>query len=92
MSSKIRMQVTKSTEEATLFPLPPPDEVPLRVTRGLSHFNYRRLQTGQNLKINLRDCRTGKIIATIYGGERMADHIVECINSYGKETFNEKND
>ena len=71
--------------EETLFPLPPPDEHPLRVTRGQSHFNYRRLQVGQNLKINLRDCSTGKIIDTLYGGEEMADHIVTCINSYGKE-------
>ena len=73
------------TRQDTLFPLPPPDRRLLRVSRGLSHFSCMRLRKGQNLKISLRDCSTGKIVATIYGGEEMADHIVTCINSFGEE-------
>ena len=64
----------------TLFDMPEAKEPPLRLRANKPVYNWRRIQYGQNLKVNLRDCRTGKVVATIYGGERMAAQIVAAVN------------
>jgi len=64
----------------TLFDMPEAKEPPLRLRANKPVYNWRRIQNGQNLKVNLRDCRTGKVVATIYGGERMAAQIVAAVN------------
>lgn len=64
----------------TLFEMPVAKDPPLRLRADKPVYNWRRIQCGQNLKVNLRDCRTGKIVATVYGGERMAAQIVEAVN------------
>ena len=64
----------------TLFAMPEAKEPPLRLRADRPVYNYRRIQKGQNLKVNLRDCRTGRIVATIYGGVDMAARIVKCVN------------
>lgn len=43
-------------------------------------YNYIRMYKGQHPKVNIRDLRNGKIVATIYGGEDMAKYIAECVN------------
>ena len=65
----------------TLLEVPPS---PLRLRADPPRYNYRRIQNGQNLKVNLRDCATGKIVATIYGGVDMANYIVNTINEKGE--------
>lgn len=64
----------------TLFDMPEAKEPPLRLRADRPVYNWRRIQNGQNLKVSLRDCRTGKVVATIYGGERMAAQIVAAVN------------
>lgn len=64
----------------TLFDMPEAKEPPLRLRADKPVYNYMRIQKGQNLKVNLRDCSTGRIVATIYGGVDMADWIVKCVN------------
>lgn len=64
----------------TLFDMPEAKEPPLRLRADKPVYNWRRIQYGQNLKVNLRDCSTGRIVATIYGGERMAAQIVAAVN------------
>lgn len=64
----------------TLFEMPEAKAPALRLRADKPVYNLRRIQYGQNLKVNLRDCRTGKVVATIYGGERMAAQIVAAVN------------
>lgn len=64
----------------TLFDMPEAKEPLLRLRADKPVYNYMRIQKGQNLKVNLRDCSTGRIVATIYGGVDMADWIVKCVN------------
>lgn len=64
----------------TLFEMPEAKPAPLVLRADRPVYNYRRIQKGQNLKVNLRDCSTGKIVGTIYGGERMAAQIVAAVN------------
>lgn len=65
--------------ERTLFEMPEAKPAPLVLRADRPVYNYRRIQKGQNLKVNLRD-GTGRIVATIYGGPDMAARIVECVN------------
>ena len=64
----------------TLFEMPEAKTDPLVLRADRPVYNYMRIQKGQNLKVNLRDCSTGRIVATIYGGPDMADRIVKCVN------------
>ena len=66
--------------ERTLFEMPEAKPAPLVLRADRPVYNYRRVQKGQNLKVNLRDCRTGRIVATVYGGPDMAARIVKCVN------------
>jgi len=63
----------------TLFDMPEAKAPTLRLRADKPVYNYMRIQIGQNLKVNLRD-GTGKIVATVYGGERMAAQIVDAVN------------
>lgn len=67
-------------KEQTLFEMPEAKAPALRLRADRPVYNYMRIQKGQNLKVNLRDCATGRIVATIYGGVDMADWIVKCVN------------
>ena len=66
----------------TLFPMPPPSpEEPLELSVGDEWHNYKRYCKGQEMKVMLRDLRTGKVAATVYGGKKMAQYIADCVNS-----------
>ena len=66
--------------EDMLFDMPEPTWRHLRLTVGKPISNYLRMRKGQNLKVNLRDADTGKIVATVYGGAEMAERIARCVN------------
>jgi hypothetical protein len=77
-------------EQQQLFELPEAKETPLTLKVCPPVYNYIRRCKGQHPKVNLRDYRTGKIVATIYGGEDMAKYIAECVNGRS-EVSNDKN-
>lgn len=66
--------------EDLLFDMPEPTWRYLRLAAGKPISNYLRTRKGQNLKVNLRDLDTGKIVATVYGGLEMAQRIAQCVN------------
>lgn len=74
----------------TLFPLSPPSpEAPLQLAVGDQWHNYRRYCKGLEMKVALRDLRTGKIAAVVYGGKAMAKCIADCVNKFAASTMAE---
>ena len=61
----------------------PASDTTMRLHADPPNYNFRRIRNGQNIKVNLRDCRTGRIVATVYGGVEMANYIVKTINEKG---------
>lgn len=70
--------------DRTLFDIPPADAAKgLRLRADPPHRNFMRERKGQPPQVTLRDDRTGRIVATVYGGEELAKHIINCVNEKG---------
>lgn len=54
----------------------------LRLKVGKDIVSYRRFNEGRPNKIFLTDEETGRRVATIFAGRRVAEYIVMCVNSW----------
>ena len=63
-------------EEQTLFPLHECQPPALRLRAGELHRNFVRERKGQNNKCTIRN-QHGRIVATVYTGERHAQRIID---------------
>ena len=61
----------------------PKQPLPLRLTVGKDIVSYKRFDAGKPLKIYLRDSQTGKIVATVFAGRKIAEWIALCVNKEG---------
>lgn len=67
-------------EEQTLFHLTECQTPALRLRAGELHRNFVRERKGQNFKCTIRN-QHGRIVATVYTGERDAQRIIDCVNA-----------
>ena len=61
----------------------PAQPLPLRLTVGNDIISYKRYDDGKPMKIYLRNEHTGKIVATVFAGRKVAERIVLCVNKEG---------
>lgn len=61
----------------------PKQPLPLRLSVGKDIISYKRFDAGKPQKIFLRDSRTGKIVATVFAGRKIAERIALCVNKEG---------
>lgn len=61
----------------------PKTTAPLRLKVGKDIASYRRLEAGRPYKVHLRDARTGRCVATVFAGRKVAERIALCVNGDG---------
>lgn len=71
-----------TTEQPLLIDTPvKPLPLRLRVCKDID--SYLRYRAGKPMKIYLRDEQTGKIVATVFAGRKIAERIALCVNKEG---------
>ena len=61
----------------------PVSPLPLRLVVGKDIDSYKRFCAGKPMKIYLRERRSGKIVATVFAGRKIAERIALCVNKEG---------
>lgn len=69
-----------ASEEQMLSLFPECQTPALRLRDGELHRNFVRERKGQNNKCTIRN-QHGRIVATVYTGERDAQRIIDCVNA-----------
>lgn len=69
----------------------PKTTAPLRLKVGKDIASYKRLEAGKPYKVHLRDARTGRCVATVFAGRKVAERIALCVNGDGVFQVNKEN-
>lgn len=64
---------------------------PLRLRVGKDIASYKRLEAGKPYKVHLRAAQTGRCVATVFAGRRVAERIALCVNGDGMFQVNKEN-